>query len=264
MKGFALILAALAMAPTLAHAGEPEPLEDIPPKARVLASKGREAHEKGDYARAIAAFKEAYVIAPAPALLFNLAQAYRLQGNCDDAELMYRRYLGTGPSPEGRALAESHLTTVERCIHKRALNIPMDDSMAYLKVAPPDPDLGVVDAPTNPNHGPSHLKKDIGLGVTIGGATALAVAAYYGFRAHAASQDVERAYAMGAKWKEVEAIHTRGQHAATMGKILGIGGGVAVATGITLFVLGKRSERAIPLAVTPSARGAEVSYAWQF
>ena len=35
-------------------------------------------------------------------LLFNLAQAYRLQGNCDDAALMYRRYLATNPGVEQR------------------------------------------------------------------------------------------------------------------------------------------------------------------
>jgi tetratricopeptide (TPR) repeat protein len=264
VRAHALILAGLLLGPGLAAAGEPEQLESIPPKARVLAAKGREAHDKGDYARAIAAFKEAYVIAPAPALLFNLAQAYRLQGNCDDAALMYHRYLNTGPSPEGREVAQTHLATVERCMHQRALAIPLDDSMAYLKV-PAVPDLGIVDAPgPAPATSSAHLEKDIGIGVTIGGVAALGIATFYGFRAHAAAQDVERAYAMGAKWKEVEATHARGERAARIGKIFGIGGGLAAATGITLFVLGKRSERALPVVITPTTRGAEVSYAWAF
>src|SRR5688500_20306234 len=126
------IVAAILVAAPAARADD-----GIPPKARDLAQKGRSAHDQGDYARAIAAFKEAYVIAPSPGLLFNLAQAYRLQGNCDDAVLMYRRYLSTGPSSEARTVAEAHLATVERCVQKRALNIPLDESMAYLKVPPP-------------------------------------------------------------------------------------------------------------------------------
>src|SRR5262245_32026750 len=81
----------------------------VPTKARTLAERGRAFHDAGDYANAIAAFTQAYVIAPSPALLFNLAQAYRLRGDCEDAALMYRRYLNTNPSPEGRALAETHL-----------------------------------------------------------------------------------------------------------------------------------------------------------
>src|SRR5689334_3902403 len=96
-------------------------------------------HKRGEYDRAIVAFKEAYVIAPSPGLLFNIAQAYRLQGNCDDASLMYRRFLGTNPDPAARAVAEQHLATVERCMQKRSLNIPMDESLAYLNVPTPPP-----------------------------------------------------------------------------------------------------------------------------
>ena len=167
--------------------------EPIPEKARVLAQQGRASHDKGDYPSAIAAFKEAYVIAPSPALLFNLAQAYRLQGNCDDAALMYRRYLGTNPSEDGRLLAEGHLATVDRCISKRSLNIKMDASAAYLNVANPPQDLGVIDGSPQAQlsvrrDGGSHgtIKKRVGLGVAIGGGVALVAASYYGIRAYQA------------------------------------------------------------------------------
>jgi tetratricopeptide (TPR) repeat protein len=253
----ALVAAMLAAAPSHVVAGVDDA---IPSKARALADTGRIAHDRGDYPRAIAAFKEAYVIAPAPALLFNLAQSYRLQGNCEDASLMYRRYLGTGPSDEGRALAETHLATVERCIYKRSLNIPMDDSVAYLRVPTP-PELGVVD-PAVRERPPGQLHKQVGLGLTLGGAAALGIAAYYGARAHSASEDVERAFARGAKWKEIAARHAEGQRAETGATLFGIGGGIAVVTGVTLMIVGKK--RAAPIEITPSAKGARVSVAWQF
>ena len=95
--------------------------DSVPTKARSLAERGRVAHDARDYAGAISAFTEAYALAPAPGLLFNLAQAYRLRGNCDDAALMYRRFLATNPPDDARLLAESHLSTVERCLASRVV-----------------------------------------------------------------------------------------------------------------------------------------------
>src|SRR5512143_3140072 len=89
--------------------------EQIPDRARALANKGRVYHDAGDYNAAIAAFKEAYVLAPSPGLLFHIAQAYRLAGSCDDAAWMYRRFLDTNPSGPNRDLAEQHLSAVEKC-----------------------------------------------------------------------------------------------------------------------------------------------------
>jgi tetratricopeptide (TPR) repeat protein len=101
---------ALLVVPALAVA---EPA--VPAQARALAERGRIAHDRGDYPAAIAAFTEAYALAPSPALLFDLAQAYRLAGRCADAAVMYRRYLANDPDPEARALAETQLEAVEHC-----------------------------------------------------------------------------------------------------------------------------------------------------
>src|SRR5215470_17918444 len=112
------VLAALALAAPAEVRADNAWSGAVPAKARALAERGRALHDAGDYASAITAFTQAYVIAPSPALLFNLAQAYRLQGDCEDASLMYRRYLASSPSAEERALAESQLAAVERCMHK--------------------------------------------------------------------------------------------------------------------------------------------------
>jgi tetratricopeptide (TPR) repeat protein len=256
-------LATLVAAALLATTASASP---IPPKARKLAEHGREMHKRGEYEKAIVAFKEAYVIAPSPGLLFNLAQAYRLQGNCEDASIMYTRYLETNPDPNARAVAEEHLATVERCMQKRSLNIPMDESMAYLKVPPPPGPEKVIVQDKRDIERPVRIKKDIGMGLAITGGVALLTAAYFGYRSYEASQEVEDAYAHGAKWKEVEPIQARGEKAATAAKLFGIGGGLAVAGGVTLFVLGRRDERANQIAITPTAKGsgANVSFQWQF
>ncbi len=264
MKARAFIVAALvAAASGTVFAGEPAPPEFIPAKARALADKGRAFHDAGDYGNAIIAFKEAYVMAPSPGLLFNLAQSYRLQGNCDDASLMYRRYIATGPSAEGKTIAEGHLGTVERCAHKASLGIPQDPTSPAAVVIKTDRESGSLFA-TAPVNRKAELKKDIGLGLIIGGGVAIGVAAYYGFRAHEAASEVEAGYANGAKWKDLQDIDARGESSASMATIFGIGGGLAVAGGVTLYLLGRHSERMAPIAVAPTKNGAAVNVSWRF
>jgi tetratricopeptide (TPR) repeat protein len=262
VKARALVIAAaFAVIPAVALAGEPTPPEVIPPKARALAIQGRAYHDAGDYGNAIIAFKEAYVMAPSPGLLFNLAQAYRLAGNCDDAALMYRRYIATGPSLEGRTIAEGHLATVERCTHKASLGIPQDPG-THVTIKT-DRASGSLFA-TSPRAGRARLEKTVGLGLVIGGGVALAVATYYGFEAHSSAQDVEKGYAMGAKWKDLADIDARGERAATFAKVFGIGGGVAVAGGVALYLIGRSTEQMAPIAIAPTKQGATVSASWRF
>jgi tetratricopeptide (TPR) repeat protein len=262
MRAAALLaVAALAASAADAAAGDP-----VPPKARKLADRGRELHERGDYARAIVAFNAAYAIAPSPGLLFNLAQAYRLQGNCDDAELMYRRYIAAAPaSVDERALAETHLATVVRCVQKRSLNLPPDAAMAHIPLPPPpghDPIFD--DAPERGERSRGQLARRIGLGTTIGGALALGGAAFYAVQAYRATAEVERLYAGGAKWRDIEPIDERGERAATRARWLGIGGGIGAAAGVTLFILGRRADRAPPVAITPVKGGVRVGLTWAF
>jgi tetratricopeptide (TPR) repeat protein len=274
VRAAAVVLSSLVAGalPMRASAGEPSTPEQIPDKARKLVERGRELHGQGDYGRAIIAFKEAYVLAPSPGLLFNLGQAYRLQGNCDDAAIMYRRYLATNPSPDARALAETHLATVERCIAQRGLHIPFDESMAYLRATPPeDKTLALVAAPTAPAPEHAHsrrMQKWIGLGVATGGGLALASAGFFAYRSHEASVEVEERYARGDKWKNIAPVAARGEQSATLARAFGIGGGLAAVAGVTVFLLGERAERRAqslsPLSVTPTRRGAEVSLAWHF
>ncbi len=249
----AIIVGLLLLAARSAYAAP----TSVPGKARQLADKGRTSHEAGDYGAAIAAYTEAYAIAPSPALLFNLAQAYRLRGSCDDATLMYRRYLDTGPSPEARAIAEEHLATVERCAHKIALSIPLDArERAAVPVVAKQQDIA--------REEPGILRQRVGIGLVIGGGLSLAAATYFVLDAQSAESDVERGYAMGGNGRDLAPIDARGERSATLATWLGIGGGALVIGGVTTYLLGRRAERAMPIALVPKNGGAEVSLAWRF
>jgi tetratricopeptide (TPR) repeat protein len=234
--------------------------DTIPVKARTLSDRGRAFYDAGDYASAIAAFTLAYAMAPKPGLLFNLAQAYRLQGSCDDAALMYRRFLATNPSPQGRALAEAHLATVERCLHKRAPHVAGEAAPG--SVAAPRNTLATTGTASG-GSSTARIEKGVGVGLTVAGGLALGVAAYYAVRARDAASDVTAAYDRPGWWKDIAPVDARGKTAATTAQIFGIGGALGVAGGVVLYLIGKHTVRP-PVSVMPSVRGVEVSMSWVF
>jgi len=70
-------------------------------------------YEVGEFRKAITEYKEAYRLSQAPALLFNIAQAYRLAGNADQALYFYRGYLRQVPGAPNRADVEELVKSME-------------------------------------------------------------------------------------------------------------------------------------------------------
>src|SRR5262249_17339514 len=154
--------------------------------------------------------------APSPGLLFNLAQAYRLAGDCDDAAWMYRRYLESEPTPDRRTLAEGHLATVDRCRTGR-LQVAVAPATLDAKVPEPDdaaPRPAVTVATSEPD--PGRRQKEVGLWLAIGGGAAMLGAAYFAYDAHDASNTVEELYKKGGKWDEIRETDARGRRSATL------------------------------------------------
>lgn len=275
MKRAALTLAALLAAQS-AYADNALRPDKIPAKAKELATRGRVHHDAGDYTAAVAAFKEAYVLAPSPGLLFNIAQAYRLAGNCDEAAWMYRRFLDTNPTGTNRNLAEQHLSVVEKCGSGglRMMVIP-----PKLAVKVPEPrgaalgaSLGVAAVGgeqelrlhDDPQANRARTYKKYGIVVGAAGGAALLGAGIFALQARDAAQTVEDTYKKGGKWADVREDDARGQRDATYAKVLGVSGGIAVASGAILYAIGRHYESDKQLAVTPTKNGAQVSLSWGF
>lgn len=252
MKAFAFLIPAL-------FAGRVE-ADEIAPKARAFAERGRLLHASGNYAAAIDAFKEAYVISPSPGLLFNLAQSYRLMGDCEGASMMYHRYLASDPPDEGKAIAEANLALVERCV---------SDHIPLPPAPPPKPEAVAAAAKVTPapqdddEPGHSRLEKNVGIGFMAAGAIALGGSLFFEVRAMNAASDVSDAYKNGGKGQDVAALDQRGRDAARDSQILLIGGSAALIGGVALYYLGYRAEHARPaVAVVPAKGGGHVSMSW--
>jgi tetratricopeptide (TPR) repeat protein len=85
-------------------------------QARSLFAQGQIHYSLGEYEQAIAAFRRAYELTSAPGLLFNIAQAHRLNGQCRQALEIYRHFIRLAPQSEYLPEAETQIAAlVVRC-----------------------------------------------------------------------------------------------------------------------------------------------------
>ncbi len=253
-------VAALVLAALPAHA---EKLGGIPEKAKALAQRGRQLQRDQNYTDAIEAYKAAYVLAPSPGLLFNLAQAYRLAGDCADAAWMYRRFLQTDPDAELKTLAQTHLDSLEKCIDTNAFRIVDPSEVATpIAAASPAPLALAVDVASPPADNAQRYKH-AGTAFIVGGGAALVAATLFAIDAHEQATAINGAYA-GKDTRDVMALDARGRRDATIATVLGVGGVVAVASGAALYGLGHHYEHVKHVVIAPHAGGAAVSMSWGF
>lgn len=269
-----LLFAALALALSATSAFADSFVDEgagmpVPEKARLLADRGRQLQRDGKFAEALEAYKAAYVLAPSPGLLFNLAQAYRLNGDCDDAAWMYRRFLETGPREDLRALVNEHLEKLASCTHMGfRSNLDLANAQHEVRAMPSQPprtQVTVAAGPTNGDLARAHSEQRAGTYLMIGGGVGLAVAAVFAVDAHLAANEVADAYQSGGRNPEIRSLDDRGHRDDAITAIAGISGGAALITGAVLYGLGVHTERAQHVAVVPRLDGgAEVKLAWQF
>jgi tetratricopeptide (TPR) repeat protein len=104
----------------------PAPAQATPPAATGTENQAREAFERGrihydngDFARAAAAFEEAYKLSGREGLLYNLYLAYRDANQQEKAAEALRNYLAKVEVIENRAQLESRLKALEAGIAQR-------------------------------------------------------------------------------------------------------------------------------------------------
>ncbi len=284
--GSLALCALVAVATSTARADD-----DAAPDARAIVERAQRHFDLGEYAEAIAGFREAYRLDPRPGLLFNLGQAYRLHGDCVTAALMYRNFLRLAPASKHRALAEQHLAAIATCEQEQLAANARPHELEWHNdgdgvgvgdgvgggvgvgdgVGGGDGDGvgggvggGVGDgvgpaAPAPPRR--ARTLRLAGIATAATGGVVLLVGGYFSLDAARAADDVSKAYRDGATWADLEEIDARGRRAGTRGAALLVTGGVAVAAGAVLYTLGWRSERA---AIVPARGGGEVVVTWAF
>ena len=74
--------------------------------------KATRAYDVGKYQEAIEEYQKAYEIGGDPPMLYNIAQAYRLNDQPGEAVRFYRRYLQRSPNARNRRSSAPRTTTL--------------------------------------------------------------------------------------------------------------------------------------------------------
>ena len=243
MKAALVIVLALA-APALADSKTDE--------ARNHFKLGKQFQDNGAYERAAEEYKRAYDADPRPEMLFNIAQAYRLAKQKEQALDYFKQYLAKQPAGAGADEARKHVVTLQKEI---------DDETAA-KQAPPPTVLAVdkpavVETEAIEDHGRG--LRYAGIGVGAAGVIALGVAIKFGLDARSAADDITNN--TGGWGTDDESRFDEGERANRNMKIMYGVSGALLAGGVVLYYVGhKRRETRVMTYVTPSGAGVQGTF----
>jgi tetratricopeptide (TPR) repeat protein len=121
--------------------------------AKAHYEKGTTLYDLGKYLEAAREYEEAYSAKNDPALLFNIAQAYRLGGDSPAALRTYRSYLRRVPDASNRQDVERHIANLQRVLdeQKRASTAPPTDTMQPAQMQAPSLPTASVPTPAIPS-----------------------------------------------------------------------------------------------------------------
>ncbi len=111
----------------------PQAEEDLPQDPLALIEEANEAARKRRYKDAVPKYKDALQLAPDayPSVYYNLAEIRRFQEKCDEAILLYERYLALSPNAADRKAIEK---SIKECAQKVGATAPL----AVKVTGPPD------------------------------------------------------------------------------------------------------------------------------
>jgi hypothetical protein len=241
--------------------------------AAALYDEGKRHFDIGEYARAIASWKQSYLRSSAPLLLFNIAQAYRLSGNCAQANRFYLNYRRVENHPKNQAELDKAMA---RCAGVEpatgdAAGEPSASSTAgtaaTAATAAGSPPAGAQlaaganpGAATEPRPAPSasgaepSAGRDWRITGIVTGAVGVAALAAGGLYAIGARQDSDTVAGsrIGTPYTgDVVATDSHGRTAASRARgLIGAGAAIAVAGGV-MWYIGQRQGAQLDVAIAP-------------
>jgi tetratricopeptide (TPR) repeat protein len=240
--------------------------------AEALSAEGVAHFRRGEYTQAIEAFEASYALRPLPELLYDLAQAYRRLGNCEQALGYYRRYFEHAPPGSLRDKAAARIAELSPCpatppstavaaqppSEPHATSEPHAPSEPHatsephaISPAPPtatptlSPSL-VPPAKLQLDRSPARRRYTIAGLATVGAALAFgAVALYYSIDTVKRSTEATGLITSVGVWTEqAQAVERTGRRDQLVSGLLWGAAGASALTGATLLILGRYARRA--------------------
>src|SRR5450432_1802635 len=102
---------------SVARAAELTPAQKL--EMKQLYERATRAYDVGKYNEAIEEYQKAYEIGGDPPMLYNIAQAYRLNDQPGEALRFYRRYLQRAPGARNREDVERKIADLEKSVEEK-------------------------------------------------------------------------------------------------------------------------------------------------
>lgn len=221
------------------------------PDAERLYNEGQTAYDDQRYDDAVTAWQKSYQLSKLPALVYNLAQAYRLGGHCEKAVDAYTRFIALDPQSPQRADAEGRLKEIQPCPAAKPQPTP---PAPHPQTPPPPPPPPAAD---NPGHG----KRLAGLVLLGAGIVVGAGGPYFGLQARADANDVKAACGGKCEWTAALAQkESAGKQAQTLQYAAYRAGAALVLAGALLYRSGRHASEHAAVTVVPRADGAAVTW----
>jgi hypothetical protein len=268
---FSMMLLALGSKEARAQlsALSPQQKQDI----HVHYQQATRAYDLGKYQEAVDEYQKVYEIDGDPVMLYNIAQAYRLNDQPQESIHFYRRYLQRSPEARNKDDVERKITAMEKLIEERrkaaAAVVPPPPKPVVVEPKPDQPPPPpvvttpiVVVPPPPPPEPPSATRQVIGWSMVGAGVASGVVAVIEGIRAKdkgdQLTQDSMKTPKVPFDSHEL-AIQSAGKTANIVAIVCGIGGtALAVAGAVILITNGSSSSDS---GATPATTTSTVSFA---
>ncbi|MCA1662939.1 MAG: hypothetical protein LC659_01435 [Myxococcales bacterium] len=264
MRAAVVALALVVCAPTVRAAGGADSLQE----AKDHYDRGMAHYELGEFASAVEEFKQAYARSQAPGLLFNLAQASRLNKDYEQALHFYRTYLRVRPDAANRDDVEKRIGELEPIVEmrRRAEEEQLPAVSRQPAPRPPAPRSVIEEQPTIARPLPSGRGEKIaGIVVGVAGVGLVAAGVGLGVAALDAQNKLSSLATQMGSWTPGQAsLYQTGQRDAAAATALYVVGGAAVATGVILYAVGWRRDRARFAVAPTTGGGAQAVYSCAF
>ncbi len=262
---FVMLAALLIAGEVTGYAGP----ADGPADAAYL--EGRRLYDLQEWDGAIAKFKEAYTLRPDEKSLFNIAQVYRLKGDCVQAQSFYKTFRRNFSSSPLAPKADKFIADLDACVTAARGQPVKPDAVKTdpvktepvktepVKMEAVTPTTATAPEETDNASRPGHAMRLAGLVTMVVGVAALAGGSYFGLKAGSTATDVEKGQG---PWDPT--LQNRGEsESRTATGLFAIGALVAIGGGV-LFYLGGRHAESSPVAVLPRGDGATVVWTCGF
>ena len=244
----------LAIVAILAFASTSRAQGNDTARADAAYNEGRRLYDLREWDRAIKKFKEAYELRPDAPSLFNIAQSYRLKGDCGEALAFYRTYKRNYPTAPNIAAVDKFITELEPCAKDKPAAEPAKQEPA--KQEPAATPIQPIDKPDEPAQS-GRLTRMIGLALVGVGTVNVGVGVYMGAHAQSIAKKVETE-----GW--TLELERQGQNADRWAQVLWVAGGATVIAGGVVYWLGRRAGKAAEVAVIPRGDGATMVWTCAF